>query len=165
MSPWRNNCKMTGQHSYEEPIMPTTLDIFHDYTCEDSYALSQRLLAVRPQQPGLVLRWRAFLLEWQNGATHGVPALAAMRAAYAARRQGEDAFYRFHPLLFDAYHVAGRNISDPNVLRTVAAAAGLDVPRLAADASLTGGAPAPGLDDEIAADFQEGSENYVFGTP
>src|SRR4051794_28563526 len=116
--------------------MPTRLDIFYDYTCEDSYALSKRLLVWRAAQPDLLIRWRAFPLEWANGATHGVPALLAFRAARAALAQGEAAFYRFHPLLFAAYHAEGHDISDPAVVQAVAAAADLDLARWEADAGL-----------------------------
>jgi predicted DsbA family dithiol-disulfide isomerase len=146
--------------------MPTTIEIFYDYTCEDSYALSKRLLPLRDSRPDLLLHWKAFPLEWQNGATHGVPALLALRAARAARMQGEEAFYRFHPLLFDAYHAEGRDISDPEVIREVAQAAGLDVPRLEADTGLSGGGGAStGIEAEIEADYREAQENFVFGTP
>lgn len=145
--------------------MPTTLDIFYDYTCEDSYALSKRLLAARDALPELALHWKAFPLERQNGETHGVPALLALRAARAARLQGDDAFYRFHPLLFDAYHAEGRDISDPDVILEVAQAAGLDGPRFEADLGLTAGSAGVGIEAEIEADYQEGQENFVFGTP
>src|SRR4051794_4848753 len=113
--------------------MPTELDIFYDYTCEDSFALSGRLLKLRAAHPDVLLRWKAFPLEWQNGETHGVPAQLAFRAARAALFQGEDAFYRFHPRLFAAYHEHGQDISDPEVVRAIAEAAGLDLPRWAAD--------------------------------
>ncbi len=145
--------------------MPTVIEIFYDYTCEDSYALSQRLLPLRAAHPDVVLRWKAFPLERQNGETHGVPALPAFRAARAAHAQGEDAFYRFHPLLFDAYHAAGRDISDPAVLGEIAAAAGLDVPRWEADSGLIGGGATAGIDADIDADYAEAQENFVFGTP
>jgi predicted DsbA family dithiol-disulfide isomerase len=145
--------------------MPTVIDIFYDYTCEDSYALSKRLLPWRAEQPDLVVHWKAFPLERQNGETHGVPSLPAFRAARAALAQGTDAFYRFHPLLFDAYHAEGRDISDPEVLREIAADAGLDVPRWEADSGLSGGGATVGIDADIDADYAEGQENYVFGTP
>ena len=145
--------------------MPNTIDIFYDYTCEDSYALSKRLLPLRDTQPDLALRWKAFPLEWQNGETHGVPALPALRAARAARLQGDDAFYRFHALLFDAYHAEDRDISDPEVLSEVAQTAGLEVPRFAADLGLMAGGAGIGIEAEIEADYQEGKENFVFGTP
>jgi predicted DsbA family dithiol-disulfide isomerase len=145
--------------------MSTVIEIFYDYTCEDSYALSKRLLSLRAARPDVTLHWRAFPLERQNGATHGVPALLAFRAARAAHAQGDDAFYRFHPLLFEAYHAAGRDISDPEVLSEIAAAAGLDVPRWAADSGLTGGGAGIGIDAGIDADYAEAQENFVFGTP
>jgi predicted DsbA family dithiol-disulfide isomerase len=145
--------------------MPTVIEIFYDYTCEDSYALSKRLLAVRSAQPDVILHWKAFPLERQNGETHGVPALPAFRAARAAQMQGDDAFYRFHPLLFDAYHAEGRDISDPEVLAEIAADAGLDVPRWEADSGLTGGGATAGIDADIDADYTAAQENFVFGTP
>ncbi len=54
-------------------------------------------------------------------------ALRAFWAAEAARRQGEEAFRRFHLALLRERHQRGQKLGEPEMLRAVAAQVGLDM--------------------------------------
>lgn len=70
---------------------------------------------------------------WPAGRALPRSSLPAQEAAKAALRQGEDALWRLHPLLFKAYFARSADISDEETLLALAAEAGLDVPRLRQD--------------------------------
>ncbi len=76
-------------------------------------------------------RWKI----WKQPADNIGGGLPAFRAAEAARRQGEDAFERFHYALLAAKNEHKRDIADKNVLAEVAAGAGLDTGRFQEDLS------------------------------
>lgn len=61
-----------------------------------------------------------------NGAA-GTRGVAALEWAIAVREEFPDLFGAFHVRLFDARHSDGSDVDDPALLRTVSAAAGLDV--------------------------------------
>jgi len=54
-------------------------------------------------------------------------ALRTFWAAEAARRQGTEAFHRFHRALLRERHQRGQKLGEPEMLRAVAARTGLDV--------------------------------------
>lgn len=86
--------------------------------------------------------------------------LWGLRAGVAAKRQGEDAMRRYMPFLLKARHEERKDLGDKELLKSLAAEAGLDVDQFAKD-----------LDDrttldDIAASHKEAVEDRgVFGTP
>ena len=120
----------------------------------------------------LQITWRYFSLEqanqqedsefrvWEQPDHQQPRGVWALRAGEAARRQGEEAFQRFHLNLLRARHEQQRNLEDPQVLVEVAAESGLDTQKFQQD-----------MGDRstlkrIAEDHTSGVEQYgVFGTP
>ena len=83
-----------------------------------------------------------------------------LRAGEAARLQGEDALRRFMPLILEARHVDRKELNDKELLKSLAAKAGLDVPRFEKDLGDRS------LLDVIAASHTHAVEDLgVFGTP
>ncbi len=113
-----------------------------------SYDRRSHWTAAARAEPGLV-----FSL-WTGGERYPVSSLPALLAARAAERQGVDAGDRYHWALFRAFFEANRDISDPKVLRHVAAGVGLDLGRFDTDAA--GGA----LREEILAAHVEAVDSY-----
>ena len=120
----------------------------------------------------LDVHWRFFSLEqinsprgpewklWEQPEDYESSGRLAFRAAEAARRQGPEAFDRFHLALLQARHEAKENIADRAVLTRVAADVGLDLERFQADIA------DPRLDARLAADHTEAVEQHgVFGCP
>lgn len=118
------------------------------------------------------MRWRCFPLEqvnsdqgpewklWEQPEEHKSRGRTGFHAALAARRQGADAFERFHLALLEARHEGGKDFGRRATLLEVAAEAGLDLPRFEADLADRS------LWAEIGADYTEGRETHgVFGTP
>jgi predicted DsbA family dithiol-disulfide isomerase len=122
----------------------------------------------------LDITWKHFSLEqvnsdngpewkvWDQPDTYSSKSLVALRAGEAARRQGAEAFERFHLDLLTARHGGNGRISldqiDP--LLAVAGGAGLDAGRLRQDMA------DPALLDSIARDHTDAVERLgVFGTP
>ena len=89
---------------------------------------------------------------------HG--SLWGLRAGVAVQRQGDDAMRRYLPLLLKARHEERKDLGDQELLKSLAAEAGLDIPQFEkdlADRSIL---------DEIAASHKEAvEERGVFGTP
>ena len=122
----------------------------------------------------LQVTWRHFSLEqvnskkgpewwvWDQPDTYDSRSLLSLRAGEAARRQGDEAFGRFHLALLAARHGGDGRIplNETEPLASVARDAGLDVGRFRED-----------LQDRellknIARDHTEGVEKHgVFGTP
>ncbi|MDQ3856207.1 MAG: DsbA family protein [Chloroflexota bacterium] len=120
------------------------------------------------EQP-LDLDWRYFSLEqvnWKEGETSKVweqpedstRSLAAFKGAEAARRQGREAFDRFHHALLHARHREGRDLSRETVL-DAAREATLDLERFTADLE------SQDILDSLARDHQAATQRGVFGTP
>ena len=65
--------------------------------------------------------------------TIAVLSMPALQAARCVRLQSEEAFRRFHLILFRAYYDEGRNISEREVLISLIAEAGLDVEQFTAE--------------------------------
>ncbi len=86
--------------------------------------------------------------------------MLALRAGEAARKQGDDAFERFHLALLDAHHLERKEINQPEVLEEVARAVNLDVDQFRSDLKSRESL------QKIAEDYSEARERYgVFGTP
>lgn len=80
------------------------------------------------QEPeGLIFR------PWESSRPMPSSSLPALLAGLGAERQGPEAFARFHLALFQAFFSECRDISQWEVILSVAEAAGLDASRLAAD--------------------------------
>ena len=123
-------------------------------------------------EEGLEINWRNFSLAqanskegpewkaWEQDDEAQVRGILPLRAGEAARRQGMEAFGRFHMALLTARHVDRRDINDFDVVLQVATEVGLDTARLRediADRSIL---------DKIARDHKEAEEEHgVFGTP
>lgn len=137
------------------------------------YSAAVWLRQVRHEYGGrLEVGWHSFPLEqvnsiqepgwklWEQPDDYRSRGLWALRAGKAAGLQGPDAFDKFHFELLKARHEAGRDIAAPEVLRDVAASAGLDGSRFQrdlADRSLL---------LAIAEDYIRGEEQHgVWGTP
>lgn len=120
----------------------------------------------------LKVNWRYFSLEqinqkngpdwklWEQPEDYQSRGRLAFRAATAARRQGDEAFERFHLALLRLRHEDKRDISQVDTLVEAAGAAGLDLKRFNADLKDRS------LDDRLARDHTETVEQYgTFGTP
>ncbi len=92
-----------------------------------SYDRRGHWTAAARAEPGLVFNL------WTGGERYPVSSLPALIAARAAERQGAGAGDRYHWALFRAVFEANRDISDPVVLRRVAAGEGLDLGRFDGD--------------------------------
>lgn len=147
------------------------LEIFSDYTCPTSWAVTRWLDEVK-QHLGdrLQVTWRAFPLEqvnhpdpefkvWEYPNDGKSSTMRAFQAAHAARKQGQVAFGNMHAGLFVRRHVEGRNLSVQRVLETTAGEAGLDMDRFREDLK----------SDEVFGivrdDYRRGQELGVFGCP
>ena len=151
---------------------PVQFEIFYDYGCPYVYAVDEWLRQAGEQRGEPIrVNWRYFPLEQINAADKPdwklweaewpkPKAQVAFHGAIAARRQGEDAFLRFHRALLRAKHLEGAEHGRPAVIRGVAEAIGLDLERFdrdVADRSLL---------DAIRVDYEEARARYgVFGTP
>jgi predicted DsbA family dithiol-disulfide isomerase len=119
----------------------------------------------------LDIEWRYLSLEqinnkeggdwkiWEQPETYPMRGRWAFKGAEAARKQGKDAFERFHLKLLAARHVDQKELTDKDTIFETARDAGLDMDRFGSDfeaASL----------DQLAADHEAGVRTYgVFGTP
>ena len=148
-------------------------DIFYDYRCPFVYNAALWLNRVKEVWGNdLQVTWRYFSLEYANNPDgvefitaseqdHQQPrGIWALRAGAAARRQGEEAFHRFHLNLLLARHEEQRNLEDTQVLVDVASVSGLDTQKFQQDicdrSTLR----------RIAEDHTSGIEQYgIFGTP
>ena len=120
----------------------------------------------------LDITWKNFSLEqvnskeglewkvWDQPDEYESRGLLALRAGEAARRQGKEAFERFHLALLRARHEERQAINQLEVLIDVAKGAGLDAERFREDLSDRS------LLSNIAEDHTNAVEKHgVFGTP
>ena len=122
----------------------------------------------------LEVTWKNFQLEqvnskegaewkvWEQPDEHQQRSLVAAMAGEAARRQGEEAFHRFHLALLAARHGGEGRIAlnEDEPIVDVAREAGLDIERFKEDLKDRS------LLDRIASDHTEAVESHgVFGTP
>ena len=119
----------------------------------------------------LDIEWRYLSLEqinqkqgddwkiWEQPEAFPMRGRYAFKGAEAARKQGNDAFERYHLNLLTARHVDGKEITDKETIFQAARDAGLDMEQFERDfdaATL----------DRVAQDHEEGVDSYgVFGTP
>jgi len=120
---------------------------------------------------GLQIDWRYFPLEqvnapdasfklWEKPADYKSRGRAAFQAASAARKQGPEAFERFHLALLKQRHEVGNDLRKAATLEAAASEAGLDLDRFREDVADTSSW------DQIRDDFEHGKNEYgVFGTP
>ena len=120
----------------------------------------------------LDINWRGFLLEqinnkqdpswkvWDQPDDYEFRSLWALRAGEAAKKQGNEAFQKFHIALLRARHEDRVNIGDKDILMEVGGSVGLDLERLRTDMEDSS------VKDKIVADHLEAVETFgVFGTP
>ncbi len=120
----------------------------------------------------LSIEWLSFPLEqvnsiygpewklWEQPDDVRSKGLWAFRAAEAARRQGPEAFERFHLALLAARHVDGQDLAEREVLLDTAREAGLDLPRFERDLADRSLLP------RIGEDYERGvAEHGIWGTP
>jgi predicted DsbA family dithiol-disulfide isomerase len=120
----------------------------------------------------LRVNWRYFPLEqvnsaegpewklWEQPDTHRSRGRPAFQAAIAARKQGDDAFDRFHIALLRAKHEDGKDHGRPEVLTEVAERVGLDMDQFRRDLADRSLLPL------IGRDYTEARDRFgVFGTP
>ena len=119
----------------------------------------------------LNIAWRYFSLEqvnqkngpdwklWEQPESYPSRARLCFKGAEAARKQGEDAFTRFHLALLAARHVDGKELTEPQTILDAARSAELDMSKFERDfdsATL----------DNVGRDHEAGVNTYgVFGTP
>ncbi len=119
----------------------------------------------------LQVTWRYFSLEqvnnkfgpdwklWEQPESYPSRARLCFKGAEAARRQGDDAFKRFHLALLTARHVDGKELTESQTILDAARQAELDMDKFETDfesANL----------DAVGRDHEEGVNTLgVFGTP
>jgi len=91
---------------------------------------------------------------WNPDEPYPAASMPALRAAKCARLQGEEAFKRFHIALFRAFFEEGMNISEREVLSSLAKKTGLDVERFSSDFSQRL------LEEEVLAEYEDGRAEY-----
>jgi predicted DsbA family dithiol-disulfide isomerase len=150
------------------------VDVYFDFSCPYVHSAAVWLAEVNRQlgDEGIAITWRFFPLEQVNAPDDAEFAVwelppdrrsrgrDSLHAAVAARRQGDDAFVRFHTELLALKHEQGEDHGKRATLDEAARRAGLDLSRFAddlADRSLL---------DDIRKDYVHGREVHgVFGTP
>lgn len=130
--------------------MPGRLDINWCY-----FSLYQ----VNHEEPTTWKIWQQPLTDPDWEAQNYAPSLRSFWAGEAARRQGEDAFRRFHLALLRARHHHGKSLAEPDTLLVAAQEAGLKLEQF--QASLGD----PSCLDRLAQDHTRAVEMGIFGTP
>jgi predicted DsbA family dithiol-disulfide isomerase len=119
----------------------------------------------------LDVQWRYLSLEqinqkegdgwkiWNQPGNYPMRSRYSFMGAEAARKQGDDAFDRYHLSMLKARHVDGKELTERETVFDAAREAGLDMEQFENDfdaATL----------ERLAKDHEEGVEKYgVFGTP
>jgi predicted DsbA family dithiol-disulfide isomerase len=151
---------------------PLTVEVYYDYLCPFAYQGTVWLNNVKEKLGDQVnFVWKAFPLEQANSkhgpewTVWGQPASVQsfsrnqFAAAYAAEKQGPEAFATFHTTLFNLHHEEGKIPGKLDTLVEAATAAGLDIEAFKADIA------DPVLWERIGEEFYEGKAKGVFGTP
>ena len=116
------------------------LDIYYSYACRDSYLVYAWLKLVQKSGQALDIKWHPFAIQmddsneyWDHRWTTANSELRGFIAAEAARRQGNEAFLRFHDALEQAVHEQLLELGEESTLIAVTQQAGLDMDRFQAD--------------------------------
>jgi predicted DsbA family dithiol-disulfide isomerase len=97
---------------------------------------------------------------WNLDEPYPASSMPALRAAKCAQLQGGEAFRRFHITVFKAFFEEGMNISEREVLISLAKNAGLDIERFNSDFS------SKSLEEEILAEYEDARAEYEgWGVP
>jgi predicted DsbA family dithiol-disulfide isomerase len=150
------------------------VDVYFDFSCPYVHSAASWLREVNGQlgESRIEVTWKFFPLEQVNApADADMPiwdlpperrsrSRDSFHAAAAARRQGGDAFERFHAALLTLKHEEEQDHGKRSSLDEAASRARLDLTRFAADLDDRG------LLKEIESDYVAGREELgVFGTP
>ena len=150
------------------------VDVYFDFSCPYVHSAASWLREVNGQlgESRIEVTWKFFPLEQVNApADADMPiwdlpperrsrSRDSFHAAAAARRQGEEAFERFHAALLTLKHEEEQDHGKRSTLEEAASRAELDLTRFAADLEDRG------LLKEIENDYVAGKEGLgVFGTP
>jgi len=148
------------------------VDVYFDYACPYAWASQVWLYNVGEELGDrLQINWRYFPLEqvnakdpefkvWEHPTPEKSSTLRSFQASHAARKQGEEAFERFHAALFKKRHVDGRNLAGQRVLEAAAEEAGLDLEQFRKDLE------SDEVLEIIRQDYEHGKNTLgVFGTP
>lgn len=148
------------------------IDVYTDYACPYAWATQCWLDQVKEELGDrLQVFWRYFPLEqvnakdpdfkvWEQPNDGSSSTMRSFQAAHAARKQGDEAFARFHAALFRRRHQDGRNLAGQSVLERTAEEAGLDLDRFREDLK------SDEVFDIVREDYTHGREKIgVFGTP
>jgi predicted DsbA family dithiol-disulfide isomerase len=150
------------------------VDVYFDYTCPYVHSAARWLKEVRRQlgSEQVAVRWRFFPLEevnappdapmpiWDLPEDRRSRGRDSLHAAAVARRQGDEAFERFHMALLGLKHEEGKDHGQRATLEEAASRAELDLADFSA-----------GLDDRslllaVRDDYLHGRQTLgVFGTP
>jgi predicted DsbA family dithiol-disulfide isomerase len=150
------------------------VDVYFDFSCPYVHSAAAWLREVNRQlgDGGIDVTWKFFPLEqvnapedadmpiWDLPVDRRSRGRDSLHAAVAARRQGREAFERFHAALLTLKHEEGQDHGKRSTLDEAASRARLDLTRFAAD-----------LEDrallkEIETDYVTGRDKLgVFGTP
>ena len=116
------------------------IDIYYSYACRESYLVYAWLNAVKKNGQPLDITWRPFAIQmddpneyWNQPWSTANSELRGFIAAEAARRQGAEAFLRFHEALEGAVHEQFLELGEESTLIAVTEQAGLDMDRFQAD--------------------------------
>jgi predicted DsbA family dithiol-disulfide isomerase len=116
------------------------MDIYYSYACRDSYLVYAWLKLVQKSGQALEINWHPFAIQmddpneyWSHPWTIANSELRGFIAAEAARRQGSEAFLRFHDALESAVHEQLLELGEESTLIAVTQQAGLDTNRFQAD--------------------------------
>jgi len=150
------------------------VDVYFDFACPYVHSAASWLREVNRQigDTAIEVTWKFFPLEEVNAAPDADMPIwdlppdrrsrgrDSLHAAVAARRQGREAFDRFHAELLTLKHEEGQDHGKRSTLDEAASRAGLDLARFAADLDDRG------LLSDIKNDYLAGKEGLgVFGTP
>ncbi len=117
------------------------------------------LYQVNHKEPATWKIWQQPLTD-PNWEVHNyAPSLRSFWAGEAARRQGEDAFRRFHLALLRARHQHSKSLAEPDTLLWAAQTAALELEQF--QTSLGD----PSCLDRLAQDHTRAVEMGIFGTP
>jgi predicted DsbA family dithiol-disulfide isomerase len=153
---------------------PDAVEVYFDFACPYVHSAAVWLREVNRQlgDSRIEVTWKFFPLEqvnapedadmpiWDLPPDRRSRGRDSFHAAAAARRQGGEAFERFHAALLTLKHEEGQDHGKRSTLDEAASRAGLDLRRFAADLEDRG------LLAEIENDYVAGREGLgVFGTP